>query len=103
VEYAVTHFMSPHPEGGASHHTTSDHLIEIDGDSAHLNAQFIVFEVRAAVRPEEGWPAGTFGRQGTVQPIESGYYDTALRRIDGEWKITRHSVLMDMPIVLPGA
>ncbi|WP_243788948.1 nuclear transport factor 2 family protein [Saccharopolyspora gloriosae] len=58
VEYAVNNFMAPHPEGGSSHHTTSDHIIEIDGDHAHLNAQFIVFEVRALTRPAEGRQAG---------------------------------------------
>ncbi|MEH0986250.1 nuclear transport factor 2 family protein [Micromonospora sp. CPCC 205556] len=103
VEYAVTNFMPPHPPGGASHHTTSDHIIDIDGDRAHLNAQFIVFEVRAAARPADGWPAGVSGAQGSVRPIESGYYDTALRRIDGEWKIVHHRVLLDMPIALPGS
>ncbi|GHF91622.1 nuclear transport factor 2 family protein [Streptomyces thermodiastaticus] len=102
VQYAVDNFMEPHPEGGSSHHTTSDHIIEVDGDRAHLNAQFIVFRVRARRRPEAGWPAGALGAQGTVEPIESGYYDTDLRRIDGEWKIVRHDVLMDMPMALPG-
>jgi hypothetical protein len=28
-------------------------LPKIDGDHAHLNAQFIVFEIRAAARPAE--------------------------------------------------
>ncbi len=103
VEYAVENFMVPHPEGGSSHHTTSDHVIEVDGDRAHMNAQFVVFEVRATSRPAAGWPEGTFGIQGTVRPIESGYYDTDLRRVDGEWKIIRHHVLLDMPYVVPGA
>jgi hypothetical protein len=57
VEYAVTNFMSAHPEGGSSHHTT----------------------------------------------FESGYYDTDLRRVDGEWKIVKHSVLLDMPFAVPAA
>ncbi|MEU8951170.1 nuclear transport factor 2 family protein [Streptomyces sp. NPDC048489] len=102
VEYAVEHYMAPHPPGGFSHHTTSDHLIEVDGDRAHLNAQFIVFRVRAAERPDTGWPEGSFGAQGTVEPIESGYYDTELRRIDGTWMIVRHTVLLDMPMAVPG-
>ena len=29
VEYAVTNFMSAHPEGGSSHHTTFDHIIGV--------------------------------------------------------------------------
>ncbi|MFD8307878.1 nuclear transport factor 2 family protein [Streptomyces sp. NPDC059690] len=102
VEYAVDHYMAPHPVGGASHHVTADHIIEVDGDRAHMNAQFIVFRVQAAARPEGGWAEGTFGSQGTVQPIESGYYDTDLRRIDGEWKIVGHRILLDMPYVIPG-
>jgi ketosteroid isomerase-like protein len=103
VEYAVDNFMAPHPEGGSSHHTTSDHIIEVDGDRAHMNAQFVVFEVRATARPAGGWPGDAFGAQGTLRPIESGYYDTDLRRVDGEWKIIQHRVLMDMPIAIPGA
>jgi len=103
VEYAVDNFMAPHPEGGSSHHITSDHVIEVDGDRAHMNAQFVVFEVRATSRPAGGWPEGAFGAQGTVRPIESGYYDTHLRRVDGEWKIIRHRVLLDMPYAIPEA
>ncbi|MEV5177329.1 nuclear transport factor 2 family protein [Streptomyces flaveolus] len=102
VQHAVENFMEPHPAGGSSHHTTSDHIIEVDGDTAHLNAQFIVFRVRARLRPETGWPVDAFGAQGTVEPIESGYYDTHLRRVGGEWKIVRHEVLMDMPMAVPG-
>ncbi|MFJ1656532.1 nuclear transport factor 2 family protein [Streptomyces sp. NPDC088337] len=101
VRYAVENFMEPHPEGGSSHHTTSDCIIEVDGDSAHLNAQFVVFRVRARRRPETGWTEGALGAQGTVEPYESGYYDTWLRRMNGEWKIVRHDVLMDMPMAIP--
>jgi ketosteroid isomerase-like protein len=103
VQYAVENYMAPHPEGGSSHDTTSDHVIEVDGDRAHMNAQFVVFEVRATSRPAGGWPEDAFGAQGTVRPIESGYYDTDLRRVDGEWKIVHHRVLMDMPIAIPEA
>ncbi|NBM19884.1 nuclear transport factor 2 family protein [Streptomyces sp. GC420] len=98
VEYAVTLFMPQHPEGGTGHHTTSDHLIEVVGDSAHVNAQFVVFETRA-----DGTAHGTPGARGTVRPVESGYYDTDLRRIDGEWRIVHHRVLLDTPIALPAS
>jgi hypothetical protein len=103
VEYAVDNFMAPHPEGGSGHHITSDHLIEVDGERAHMNAQFVVFEVRAGSRPAAGRPESAFGAQGTVRPVESGYYDTDLRRVDGEWQIVAHRVLMDMPMAIPGA
>ncbi|MEV6613077.1 nuclear transport factor 2 family protein [Streptomyces sp. NPDC051051] len=102
VAYAVDNYMAPHPAGGSSHHMTADHLIEVDGDRAHMNAQFVVFRVQAASRPETGRPTGAFGAQGTVQPIESGYYDTDLLRIDGEWKIVGHRIQLDMPYVIPG-
>ncbi|MFI6541806.1 hypothetical protein ACIBO9_01045 [Streptomyces prunicolor] len=76
---------------------------EADGERAHMSAQFVVFEVRAASRPAAGWPENAFGAQGTVRSVESGYYDTDRRRADGEWKIVAHRVLMDMPMAIPGA
>ena len=98
VAYAVDHYMTPLPPGVSSHHVTADHIVEVDGDEAHLNAQFVVFETVAARRPPEGWPAGTRGAQGTVRPVESGYYDTDLRRVDGSWMIVGHRVLLDLPM-----
>jgi hypothetical protein len=103
VAYAVDNFMAPHPKGGSSHHVTLDHLSEITGDRAHVNAQFIMFEIRGEAEPSAGWPTGTVGVQGTVRPAESGYYDTDLRRIDGEWKILHHRILHDLPYALPSA
>ncbi|MDT7563146.1 MAG: hypothetical protein QOG76_1770 [Pseudonocardiales bacterium] len=103
VEFAVTNFMAPHPALGSSHHVTADHIIEVEGDTARLNAQYVVFEVQGTPRPDGGWPAGTVGVQGAVRPIEAGYYDTELRLVDGAWKITRHHVLQDLPFALPDA
>jgi hypothetical protein len=42
-------------------------------------------------------------RRARCGPIESGYYDTDLQLIDGQWKITGHQVLLDMPVAFPGA
>ncbi|SFR29940.1 SnoaL-like domain-containing protein [Lentzea waywayandensis] len=98
VAYAVDNFMEPHPPGGSSHHLTGDHIIDVNGDEAHLNAQFVVFQTRAAERPADGWPEGARGAQGEVKPIESGYYDTDLRKVNGKWKIVGHRVLLDMPM-----
>ncbi|WP_165968757.1 nuclear transport factor 2 family protein [Arthrobacter crusticola] len=103
VAYAVDNFMAPHPPGGSSHHLPVDSIIEVNGDTAHFNAQFVVFKVQGSVRPDGGWPEGALGAQGTVTPIEAGYYDTDLRRIDNEWKIVHHKVLLDLPMALPGA
>jgi hypothetical protein len=78
----------PHPSRGWSHHTTHDHIIDVNGDDATLDAQFVVFEVRGKERSAAGWPEGAFGAQGTVQPVEAGYYRPILCRVDGVWKIT---------------
>ncbi|RKN27947.1 nuclear transport factor 2 family protein [Micromonospora musae] len=103
VKYAVENFMAPHPPRGTSHHVTADHIIDVNGDTAHFSAQFVVFETRADERPAGGWPEGARGVQGTVQVTESGYYETDLRKIDGEWKITHHRVRNDLPFAIPGA
>ena len=44
-------------------------------------------------------PVGTFGAQGAVQPIESGYYRFAFRRTDGAWRFRHLDVIHDIPYV----
>ncbi len=63
----------------------------------------ITYNVVGDARPAEGWPEGTLGVQGKITPIESGYYQPLLQKTDGEWKIVKHRILMDMPMVIPGA
>ncbi len=67
-----------------------------------LDAQYVVFEVRGKERPAAGWPEGAFGAQGTVQPIEAGYYRPILRRVDGVWKITTMRITHNIPYAFPG-
>jgi SnoaL-like domain len=97
IEAAVTEAMAPHPSLGWSHHTTYDHMVSVDGEQASIETQFITFNVVGAAKPEGGWPAGTFGAQGTITPIESGYYRFNLRRTDGAWKIRHQEVIHDIP------
>lgn len=66
--YAVDDYMVPLGPGQSSHHLPVDHIIKVSGDKAHFNAQFVVFQVQNAERPESGWPAGALGAQGTVTP-----------------------------------
>jgi hypothetical protein len=40
--------------------------------------------------------------QGTVQPIEAGYYRPILRRVDGVWKITTMRITLNIPYAFPG-
>jgi hypothetical protein len=100
---AIAGLMRPHPPRGWSHHTTHDHLIEVDGDDATLDAQFVVFNTVGDERPEGGWPAGASGAQGTITPIESGYYRPTLRRTDLKWRIRHHRVILDQPMAFPGS
>lgn len=98
---AVTGMMPPHPAFGWSHHVASNPIIEIDGDKAKIDTQFMMFEIRGAERPQHGWPESTFGAQGTITPRESGYYRTTLLRLGGTWRITRHEILHDLPFAIP--
>jgi SnoaL-like domain len=99
---AVSNMMQPHPPLGWSHHTTHDSIIEVNGDEAQIDAQFVVFNVVGKERPADGWPAGAFGAQGTVTPIESGYYRSSLHRVDGVWKFETLRIVMDLPLAFPG-
>ena len=102
IAAAVSQMMRPHPVHGWSQHTTHDHIIEVDGDDATIDAQFVVFEVRGKERPATGWLEGAFGAQGTVTPIESGYYRPILRKVEGVWKIDKLRIAMNLPLAFPG-
>jgi hypothetical protein len=102
IAAAMSQMMKPHPARGWSHHTTHDHIIDVHGGDATLDAQFVVFEVRGKERPATGWPESAFGAQGTVQPIEAGYYRPILRRVDGAWKIATLRIVHTLPMAFPG-
>ena len=95
---AIAGMMAPHPPRGWSHHTTHDHIIEVDGDDASLDAQFVVFNTVGDERPADGWPAGASGAQGTITPIESGYYNQKLVRVGGQWLIESLQIRHTLPM-----
>jgi ketosteroid isomerase-like protein len=99
IAEAMSTAMAPHPPLGWSHHTTYDHLVTIDGDDADIETQFITYDVVGIRKPEGGWPTGTFGAQGTIKPIESGYYHFFFRRADGAWRIRHMDITHDIPYV----
>ncbi len=99
IEDAMISAMAPHPPLGWSHHTTYDHRVSVDGDVASIETQFITFDVVGRRKPEGGWPAVTFGAQGTITPIESGYYSFDFRRADGAWRIRHMGIVHDIPYV----
>ena len=69
--------------------------------TASLRAQFVVFEVRGTQRPTDGWPPAASGGQGTIAPIEAGYYRISLRRTPDGWKINENHTILDLPPALP--
>jgi hypothetical protein len=99
IAAAVTTMMKPHPPRGWSHHTTHDSIIEVHGDTGTLDVHFVVFNVVGAEKPRDGWPQGTSGAQGTITPIESGYYRPIMKKVDGRWMMAHHRVYHDLPMV----
>jgi hypothetical protein len=97
IGVSVSQMMKPHPPLGASHHTTSNSIIDISGNKGNMSVQFIVFNIVGLKKPANGWPAGSFGAQGSITPIESGHYEPSFEKINGEWMITHLRVLHDLP------
>ncbi|MFC0040200.1 nuclear transport factor 2 family protein [Actinomadura rayongensis] len=101
IGHAVAGMMAPHPPLGWSHHTTFNHLVEVDGETATNDAQFVVYNVVGRARPAEGWPPDASGAQGSITPIESGYVRSRLSRVDGRWLITELVISHDLPYAFP--
>ena len=97
IASAVVHMMKPHPPRGWSHNATDGLLTEIDGDRATVDAQFMVFNILGAEKPDTGWPKDAHGAQGTITPIESGYYRQSLVRANGTWLIESLRIIHNLP------
>ena len=98
IANATVHMMKPHPPRGWSHNATDGLLIDIDGDRATVDAQFMVFTILGDAKPASGWPAGATGAMGTITPIESGYYTQKLVRVEGQWLIESLQVRHNLPM-----
>jgi hypothetical protein len=98
IAQATTHMMKPHPPRGWSHNATDGLLIDIDGDRATVDAQFMVFSILGDAKPASGWPAGATGAMGAITPIESGYYTQKLVRVEGQWLIESLQVWHNLPM-----
>lgn len=98
IANAVTHMMRPHPPRGWSHNATDGLLIEIDGDRATVDAQFMVFNILGSKKPDTGWPKDAHGAQGTITPIESGYYQQKLVRVSGVWLMESLRIIQHLPL-----
>jgi len=100
IGQAVTHMMKPHPPRGWSHNATEGVLVDIDGDRAKVDAQFMVFSILGDAKPAGGWPPGAAGAQGTITPIESGYYTQQLVRVEGRWLIESLQIRHNLPFAV---
>jgi hypothetical protein len=98
IAHATTHMMKPHPARGWSHNATDGLLIDIVGDRATVDAQFVIFSIVGDAKPASGWPAGARGAMGVITPIESGYYTQQLVRVDGQWLIESLQVRHNLPM-----
>jgi hypothetical protein len=98
IAEATERMMKPHPARGWSHNATDGLLIDIDGDRATVDAQFMVFSVLGDAKPAGGWPVGAAGAMGAIVPIESGYYTQQLVRVDGQWLIEALQVRHNLPM-----
>ncbi|CAO5250686.1 nuclear transport factor 2 family protein [Frankia sp. AgKG'84/4] len=101
IGQAVAGLMAPHPPRGWSHHTTFNPIIAVDGDTATIDVQFLVYNVVGRAEPAGGWPPGAVGAQGSITPIESGYNRSTLRRVNGKWLIAEHVISHDLPYAFP--
>jgi ketosteroid isomerase-like protein len=86
------------PPGRGMSYMTTDHIVEITGDVARLQAQFLVISSVANPRPENGWPSGAELMQGALSPIMIGHYESLLRKSGGRWLFTRHRVKHSLPM-----
>jgi hypothetical protein len=98
IAHATTHLMKPHPPRGWSHNATDGLLIDINGDRATVDAQFMVFTILGDAKPASGWPPGATGAMGSITPIESGYYTQELVRVEGRWLIESLQIRHNLPI-----
>ncbi len=97
IKDAVANVLPAHPPLGWAHHATFDPIVAISCNIASLQAQLVVFAVRGAQRPTDGWPPGASGGQGEITPVESGYYRLSLRRTVEGWRITENRTIVDLP------
>jgi hypothetical protein len=97
IRDAVSSLLAPHPPLGWARHATFDPIVAVQGNTASIDAQFVVFEVRGAQRPADGWPIGASGGQGTIGPIESGCYQISLERTVDGWKMIENHTILDLP------
>jgi hypothetical protein len=86
------------PPGHYMHYMTGDHIVDITGDEASLQAQFVAVESSTGIQSESKWTVGASMLQGSFALTMIGRYESRLRRIEGRWLFTVHRVKHNLPL-----
>jgi hypothetical protein len=72
-------------------------IITISGDRATVDTHFVVYSTSS--KPESGKgtvsPAGFYG---SIVPVESGYYSHQMERVNGDWKLSKVTIVLDVDL-----
>jgi hypothetical protein len=95
VGYIIGHLLPGHAVGELCRHMSSDHIVEVEGDTASIRANFLVIASSATAD-------GDIGRTGTAvqnnaRVVQSGFLTTSLIKSNCMWRINRHCVFNDLP------
>lgn len=88
------------PPGHGMHYLTTDHIVEISGNEATMDAQFVAVESNVGLRSESSRTTTASIVRGTLALTMIGHYDSRLRRVEGRWVFTAHRVKHSLPIAL---
>jgi ketosteroid isomerase-like protein len=72
---AISEMSGPPPPMG-THHLSTNHMIQIDGDTASSRSYLQATHIADVAKPTQNWKAG-------------GWYDCTFRRTADGWKFTR--------------
>ncbi|MFE7750472.1 nuclear transport factor 2 family protein [Streptomyces sp. NPDC057428] len=91
------------PATRGNQYFTTDHIVDIDGDEARMDAQFLTVESNVEGTAGQNWPVGSVMLQGALALSMAGHYASVLRKIDGRWALTSHRVRHNLPMAVPPA
>jgi hypothetical protein len=94
IGYVVKHLLHFQQVAGAARRISTDHLVEIDGDSASVSANFFVM---AAADAATGAHSGLASPPPVLEIVQAGLFKVKLAKFLGEWKITNFRVYNDFP------
>ncbi|MEO6315253.1 MAG: nuclear transport factor 2 family protein [Chitinophagaceae bacterium] len=100
ISHGISDIMRPHPPGGWSQHTTFDPIIEVSGEYATCDVQFIRFDTLGNDQATAGWPGVTKGVAEAILPTESGYYQSILQKKADDWKIANLKIFHELPFAI---